>query len=119
MSHGRIVCECGEVLSSCRCPGPHVDTVGKTPCPHRNPKCKPSNDPKDREISLLRTALAAAQERERVMRELVRVCVEMAPEIPKGTQPHGQDMGTTIRMDRFRRFHARLANAIAALTPGE
>lgn len=71
MSHGRIVCECGEVLSSCRCPGPHVDTVGKTPCPHRNPKCKPSDDPKDREISLLRTALTAAQERERVMREAI------------------------------------------------
>ena len=47
---------------------------------------------------------------------LLKACVDIAPLIPKGTQPHGQDMTTTIRMSQFRKFHAALANAIADTT---
>lgn len=35
MSHGRIICVCGRVLVSCRCPkgsNDHVDTVSPNPC---------------------------------------------------------------------------------------
>lgn len=32
MSHGRTVCVCGKVLSSCRCPGPHMDFKQPGPC---------------------------------------------------------------------------------------
>lgn len=30
--HGRLICICGRVLASCRCPGPHVDKVSPNPC---------------------------------------------------------------------------------------
>jgi hypothetical protein len=33
MAHGRVVCPtCNGVMLSCRCPGPHVDTISPTQC---------------------------------------------------------------------------------------
>lgn len=36
MSHFKVVCICGAVLSQCRCPGPKAVTVAK-PCNHWPP----------------------------------------------------------------------------------
>ncbi len=55
----------------------------------------------------------------KVIEALLRECVKITAHIPKGTEPHGQSMDTSIRMNDFRKFRIAVANALASLAQSE
>ena len=55
----------------------------------------------------------------KVIEALLRECVKITAHIPKGTEPHGQSMDASIRMNDFRKFRIAVANALASLAQAE